>query len=87
MRDKPPWLPNQLAAIERWPDCTLKPGHPSGPNQLAAIERWPDYTVKPGQPSGPNQLAAIEKWPDLGCPYSLDWTTGLDYWTNSFQTI
>ena len=23
----------------------------------------------------------MEKEPQLGCPYSLDWTTGLDYWT------
>ena len=57
--------PNQLAAIQRWPDYTVEPvysGHPSGPNQLAAIQRWPDYTVKPvysGHPSGPNQLATI----------------------------
>ena len=56
--------PNQLAAIERWPDYTVYSGHPSGPNQLAAIERWPDYTVYSGHPSGPNQLAAIERWPD-----------------------
>ena len=39
---------NQLAAIERWPDYTVKPvysDHPYGLDQLAAIERWPDYKV------------------------------------------
>ena len=64
--------PNQLAAIQRWPDYTVIEtcvyrGHPSRPNQLAAIQRWPDYTVKPvyrGHPSGSNQLAAIQRWPD-----------------------
>ena len=36
-------LGTKLAAIERWPDYTVK----LATNQLAAIERWPDYTVKP----------------------------------------
>ena len=56
MKPNYPSGPSQLAAIERWPDYTVKPQD--------AIERWPDYTVKPNYPSGPSQLAAIERWPD-----------------------
>ena len=26
------------------------------------------------------------EFPSLGCPYSLDWTTGLDYWTQNLTT-
>ena len=34
-----------------------------------------------------SEKLATQAYMVTGCPYSLDWTTGLDYWTQNLPTV